>query len=231
MRDKNMKIAIIGGTGDQGLGLALRYAKSGENVVIGSRKAEKAENAVAEIENLLGKTNIENLEGLSNPDATIIADIIILTVPLQAQKATLDSIKEYVDGKIIIDATASLSSNIGGSPTEFIEVWEGSAAERTAAILKDKDVSIVSAYSNICSSSLMDHEEEIDCDCLVCGDDDESKLKAIELVNKLPGVNAIDCGSLSRTRIVEKITPLLIGLNIKNRIHHAGIRITGLDKK
>ncbi|MEA4957833.1 hypothetical protein SDC9_29442 [bioreactor metagenome] len=226
-----MKIAIIGGTGDQGLGLAMRYAKIGEDVVIGSRKAEKAENAVSEIENLLGQTNIKNLEGLSNPDAAVLADIIILTVPLQAQKATLDSIKDYVDGKIIIDATAPLSSNIGGSPIEFIEVWEGSAAERTVAILKGKNVDIVSAYSNISSSSLMNHEEDIDCDCLVCGDNNEAKLKAMELVNLLPGVNAIDCGPLSRTRIVEKITPLLIGLNIKNKTHYAGIRITGLDKK
>lgn len=226
-----MKIAVIGGTGDQGLGLAMRYVKAGEDVVIGSRKAEKAENAVAEIENLLGQGNIKNLEGMSNPDATVVSDILILTVPLQAQKATLDSIKEYVDGKIIIDATAPLNSNIGGSPMEFIEVWEGSAAERTVAILKDKDVGIVSAYSNISSSSLMNHERDIDCDCLVCGDDDEAKLKAMELVNKLPGVKAIDCGGISRSRIVEKITPLLIGLNIKNRTHYAGIRITGLDNK
>lgn len=225
-----MKIAVIGGTGDQGLGLALRYAKVGEDVVIGSRKAEKAENAVAEIENLLGHS-VKNLEGMSNPDAAVVSDILILTVPLQAQKPTLDSIKEYVDGKIIIDATAPLNSNIGGSPMEFIEVWEGSAAERTVAILKGKDVAIVSAYSNISSSSLMNHEKDIDCDCLVCGNNDEAKLKAMELVNKLPGVKAIDCGDLSRSRIVEKITPLLIGLNIKNRTHYAGIRITGLDKK
>lgn len=225
-----MKIAVIGGTGDQGLGLAMRYAKSGEDVVIGSRKAEKAENAVAEIENILGHS-MKNLEGLSNPDAAVVADILILTVPLQAQRPTLDSIKEYVDGKILIDATAPLNSNIGGSPMEFIEVWEGSAAERTVAILKGKDVAVVSAYSNISSSSLMNHEKDIDCDCLVCGDDDEAKLKAMELVNKLPGVKAIDCGGISRSRIVEKITPLLIGLNIKNRTHYAGIRITGLDNK
>lgn len=225
-----MKIAVIGGTGDQGLGLALRYAKVGEDVVIGSRKAEKAENAVAEIENLLGHS-VKNLEGMSNPDAAVVSDVLILTVPLQAQKPTLDSIKEYVDGKIIIDATAPLNSNIGGSPMEFIEVWEGSAAERTVAILKGKDVAIVSAYSNISSSSLMNHEKDIDCDCLVCGNNDEAKLKAMELVNKLPGVKAIDCGDISRSRIVEKITPLLIGLNIKNRTHYAGIRITGLDKK
>lgn len=225
-----MKIAVIGGTGDQGLGLALRYAKVGEDVVIGSRKAEKAENAVAEIENLLGHS-VKNLEGMSNPDAAVVSDVLILTVPLQAQKPTLDSIKEYVDGKIIIDATAPLNSNIGGSPMEFIEVWEGSAAERTAAILKGKDVAIVSAYSNISSSSLMNHEKDIDCDCLVCGNNDEAKLKAMELINKLPGVKAIDCGDISRSRIVEKITPLLIGLNIKNRTHYAGIRITGLDKK
>ncbi|MBZ9570630.1 NADPH-dependent F420 reductase [Methanobrevibacter sp. TMH8] len=225
-----MKIAVIGGTGDQGLGLAMRYAKSGEDVVIGSRKAEKAENAVAEIENILGHS-MKNLEGLSNPDAAVVADMLILTVPLQAQRPTLDSIKEYVDGKILIDATAPLNSNIGGSPMEFIEVWEGSAAERTVAILKGKDVAVVSAYSNISSSSLMNHEKDIDCDCLVCGDDDEAKLKAMELVNKLPGVKAIDCGGISRSRIVEKITPLLIGLNIKNRTHYAGIRITGLDNK
>lgn len=226
-----MKIAVIGGTGDQGLGLAMRYVKAGEDVVIGSRKAEKAENAVAEIENLLGESNIKNLEGMSNPDAAVVADILVLTVPLQAQKATLDSIKEFVDGKIIIDATAPLSSNIGGSPMEFIQVWEGSAAERTVAILKGKNVAVVSAYSNISSSSLMNHENDIDCDCLVCGDDEEAKLKAIELVNKLPGVKAIDCGALSRSRITEKITPLLIGLNIKNKTHYVGIRITGLDKK
>ncbi|RBQ24602.1 F420-dependent NADP reductase [Candidatus Methanobinarius endosymbioticus] len=226
-----MKIAVIGGTGDQGLGLAMRYAKAGEDVVVGSRKAENAENAVTEIENLLNQSNMKNLEGLSNPEATVAADILILTVPLQAQKTTLDSIKEYVDGKIIIDATAPLSSNIGGSPTEFIEVWEGSAAERTFSLLKGKDVAVVSAYSNISSSSLMNHKEDIDCDCLVCGDDEEAKLKAKELINKLPGVNAIDCGPLSRSRITEKITPLLIGLNIKNKTHYAGIRITGLDKK
>ena len=226
-----MKIAVIGGTGDQGLGLAMRYAKAGEDVVIGSRNLEKAENAVAEIENLLGIANIKNLEGMSNPDAAVVADILILTVPLQAQKATLDSIKEFVDGKIIIDATAPLSSNIGGFPMEFIQVWEGSAAERTLAILKGKDVAVVSAYSNISSSSLMNHKHDIDCDCLVCGDNEEAKIKAMELINKLPGVKAIDCGELSRSRITEKITPLLIGLNIKNKTHYAGIRITGLDKK
>lgn len=226
-----MKIAVLGGTGDQGLGLALRYVQAGENIIVGSRKVEKAENAVAEIENLLGKKNIDNLEGLNNPDATIAADILILTVPLQAQKVTLDSIKEYVDGKILIDATAPLSSNIGGFPMEFIQVWDGSAAERTVNILKGKDVSVFSAYSNISSSSLMNHEEDIDCDCLVCGDNNETKPDVIDLVNKLPGVNAIDCGSLSRSKIIEKITPLLIGLNIKNRTHYAGIRITGLNKK
>ena len=226
-----MKIGIIGGTGDQGLGLAMRYAKSGENIIIGSRKYEKAQNAVDEIENILGQANIKNLEGLNNPDAAIAADVLVLTIPLQAQKPTLDSIKKYVEGKILIDATVPLSSNIGGYPMEFIELWEGSAAERTASILKDKDVAVVSAYANISSSSLMDHENDIDCDCLVCGDNYEAKLKTMSLVNKLSGVNAIDCGPLSNSKIVEKITPLLIGLNIKNDTHYAGIRITGLDKR
>ncbi|KZX17142.1 NADP oxidoreductase coenzyme F420-dependent [Methanobrevibacter cuticularis] len=225
-----MKIAVIGGTGDQGLGLAIRYVKAGEDVIIGSRRAEKAENAVDEGEKFLNESHLKNLQGMSNQDAAVIADVLILTVPLQAQKATLDSIAEYVNGKTLIDATAPLNSNIGGSPMEFIQVWEGSAAERTADILKNKDVSVVSAFSNISSSSLMEFEREIDCDCLVCGDDNKSKQIAIDLINKLPGVKAIDCGDLSRSRIVEKITPLLIGLNIKNKTHYAGIRITGLDR-
>jgi len=107
-------------------------------------------------------------------------------------------------------------------------VWDGSAAERTANFLKDKNVRVVSAFNNISAASLTNIENNVDCDCLISGNDDEAKKEAMQLAEKIPGVRAIDCGLLENARIVEKITPLLINLNIRNKIKLAGIRITGL---
>ena len=134
-----MKIAIIGGTGDQGLGLALRFVKSGEQVIVGSRDIKKAENAVKLIKDMLNNENLPNLSAMTNEDAATNGDIVVLTVPLQAQMITLKSIKEYVQGKIFVDATVPLEGCIGGKPTRFVDLWEGSAAERSAAFL-GKDV-------------------------------------------------------------------------------------------
>ena len=225
-----MKVAVLGGTGDQGLGIAIRLVQAGEEVIIGSRGIEKAENAVNEVETLLDES-FDNLEGLTNPDAADKADIVILTVPILAQKPTLDSVKDFVKDKVFIDATVPLQSNIGGTPTTYFTVWEGSAAERTAAILKGSGAKVISAFNNISSSSLMNFKEEIDCDCLVTGDDAEAKNIAIELIEKIPGVKAIDCGALEQARTVERITALLINLNIKYRTHYGGLRITGLPDK
>ncbi|MGL4670201.1 MAG: NADPH-dependent F420 reductase [Methanobacteriaceae archaeon] len=225
-----MKIAILGGTGDQGLGIALRLVKAGEDVIIGSRKADKAEDAVAELENLLNSKKLNNVRGMTNEDASVLADVIILTVPLGAQAPTLKGIKEFVKDKIIIDATVPINSNLGGSPTQYIELSEGSAAERTATFLAGTNASVVSAFNNISASSLMDADNEIDCDCLISGDNKDSKAVAKEIIEKIPGINVIDCGPLEKARIVEKITPLLIQLNILNKTHYAGLRITGLDR-
>ncbi|MGL4670065.1 MAG: NADPH-dependent F420 reductase [Methanobacteriaceae archaeon] len=223
-----MKISVLGGTGDQGLGIVVRFIQQGEEVIIGSRKAEKAEAAVDKVKELLEKDNIPNLQGMSNEDAADKGDILILTVPLAAQMGTLKSVKEFVDGKILIDATVPLDTVIGGGPTRYVDLWQGSAAERTAEILKDKNVSVISAFNNISNSHLMNFNEAIDCDCLVSGDDTKSKKIAMALIDKIPGVKCIDCGSLEKARIVEKITPLLIGLNMKYKSHYGGLRITGL---
>ena len=131
-----MKIAIIGGTGDQGLGLALRFAKSGEQVLVGSRDLKKAENAVNIIKNMLNDDDLPNVTAMTNEEATKNGDIIILTVPLQAQMITLKSIKDHVGGKIFVDATAPLEGCIGGKPTRFVDLWEGSAAERFSCIFR-----------------------------------------------------------------------------------------------
>jgi NADPH-dependent F420 reductase len=223
-----MKIAIIGGTGDQGIGLALRFVKAGENIVVGSRDIKKAENTVNIIKNMLDSHELNNVKGRTNEDAAAWCDIAVLTVPLQAQMATLRSIKDNLEGKILIDATVPLDGCLGGKPTRYIDVWQGSAAERSAEFLKDKNVKLVSAFNNISAASLLNADEDVQCDCLISGDDMDSKKVAMELSEKIPGVKAIDCGPLENARIVEKITPLLINLNIRNRIKLAGIRITGL---
>lgn len=222
-----MKIAIVGGTGDQGLGLALRFAKAGEEVIIGSRDVKKALNAVNLVKKMI-KEEINNIQAATNSEAAQEGDIVLLTVPLQAQMATLSSIKDDVKGKIIVDATVPLESCIGGSPVRFVNVWEGSAVERTAEFLKDKNVQVISAFNNISAASLTNIDSEVDCDCLISGEDEEAKTLVMELAEKIPGVRSIDCGGLENARIVEKITPLLINLNIRNRIKLAGIRITGL---
>ncbi|MGZ7042993.1 MAG: NADPH-dependent F420 reductase [Methanobacterium sp.] len=223
-----MKIAIIGGTGDQGIGLALRFVKAGEIVIIGSRDIKKAENTVDIIKNMLESDEVKNVVGMTNDEAAAEGDIALLTVPLQAQMVTLRSIKDNLERKILIDATVPLDGCIGGKPTRYIEVWEGSAAERSAEFLKDKNVTVVSAFNNVSAASLLNINEDVDCDTLVSGDDLEAKKEVMVLAEKIPGVRAVDCGPLENARIVEKITPLLINLNIRNKIKLAGIRITGL---
>jgi len=226
--DLSMKIAMIGGTGDQGIGLALRFLKAGEKVIIGSRDIKKAENTVNMIKNMLDDEEAKNIVGMTNDEAAADGDIALLTVPLQAQMVTLRSVKDHLENKILIDATVPLDGCLGGSPTKYIEVWQGSAAERSAEFLKDKNVKVVSSFNNISAASLLNINEDVQCDCLISGDDLESKKEVMALAEKIPGVKAIDCGPLENARIVEKITPLLINLNIRNRVKLAGIRITGL---
>lgn len=226
-----MKVAIIGGTGSQGLNLGKRFAIAGEEVIIGSRKEEKALTKVEETLELLKDYNNINMVGMCNEDAAKEGDLLILTVPLAAQKPTLQSIKEFVGDKIVLDATVPLETAIGGSPARFVDLMEGSAAERTAKILKKTDAKVISAFCNISNSLLENIPEPIDCDCLIAGNDNEAKKVAIELIEKIPGVDCIDCGKLEKARMIEKITPLLIGLNIKYKSHFGGIRITGIKKE
>ena len=221
-----MKVAVIGGTGGQGLGIAVRFVKAGEDVIIGSRTSDKAEAAVAKVKELLG--DVKNVRAMANPDAAKAADVLMLTVPLAAQKDTLLSIKEGAAGKPLMDATGPLESAIGGSATKCMNLPDGSAAQRAQAILPDAKV--ICAFNNISQTWFMQLDEPIDCDCLICGNDRDAKAMVTPLIEKIPGVKVVDCGALERASIIEKITPLLIGLNIRNKCQFGGIRITGLDK-
>ena len=224
-----MIVSIIGGTGPQGLGIGERLAIEGVDVIIGSRKEEKALEVVEQAKKDLADYDLSTMSGMANEDAAREGDILIITVPLAAQKPTVEGIKEFCKDKIVMDATVPLETAIGGKPFRFIDLMEGSAAERTASILEGTGAKVICAFCNISNSHLANIPAEIDCDCLIAGDDKESKEAAAELINKIPGIKTIDCGILEKARIIEKITPLLIGLNIKYKSHYGGLRITGIN--
>ncbi|WP_299523548.1 NADPH-dependent F420 reductase [uncultured Methanobrevibacter sp.] len=224
-----MKIGIIGGTGAQGLGIAKRLAIAGEDVIVGSRKEEKALKIVEETNEEIKEYNPKKLTGMANEDAAANADVLILTVPLEAQSATLKTIKENAKGKILLDATVPLETAIGGPVSNVLHINPGSAAERAAKILKDVNVKVIAAFNNISNSHLANLSEPIDCDCLICGDDEEAKQVATEIIEKIPDLKAIDIGPLNKAHLIESITPLLIGMNIKYKSHYGGFRITGID--
>ena len=225
-----MIVSIIGGTGPQGLGIGERLAIEGVDVIIGSRKEEKALEVVAQAKEDLKDYDLSTMKGMANEDAAREGDVLIITVPLAAQKPTIEGIKEFCKDKIVMDATVPLETAIGGKPFRFIDLMEGSAAERTASILEGTGAKVICAFCNISNSHLSNIPEEIDCDCLIAGDDKEAKETAAELINKIPGIRTIDTGILEKSRIIEKITPLLIGLNIKYKSHYGGLRITGIPK-
>lgn len=224
-----MKIGIIGGTGPQGLGIGKRLAIAGEDVIIGSRQEEKAVSVVETVKEELMEYAPLRIVGMANEDAAKEADLIIMTVPLQAQLPTLKGIKEFCTDKIFLDATVPLETAIGGPVSNLLHCNPGSASERTAKILDGTGAKVIAAFNNISNSHLGNIPEPIDCDCLICGDDNEAKEIAIGLIEKIPNLRAIDIGKLEKAHLIESITPLLIGLNIKYKSHYGGFRITGVD--
>ena len=217
-------IAIIGGTGPAGIGLALRWARAGETIIIGSRDEQRAQLAAAAVQLKVG--NQANISGMDNSAACAAADILMLTVPFEGQAALLKQLKPAMtEGSILIDATVPLAAAVGGRPSRPLGVWQGSAAQQTAELVP-KDVSVVAAFHNL-SADLLNGDLPLDCDVIVCSDDPDAAQLTRELAVKIPGVRAIDGGKLENARIVEQITALLIGMNIRHK-GHSGIRITGL---
>jgi 8-hydroxy-5-deazaflavin:NADPH oxidoreductase len=219
------KIAVLGGTGPAGMGLALRWARAGETVIIGSRDPKRAQDAAGKIAHMAGAT--ANVSGMENSAACAATDLCVLTVPFDGQAELLKQLKPaFKPGTILIDATVPLAATIGGRPTRVLGVWQGSAAQQ-AAELVPKGVTVAAAFHNV-SADVLNGDAPIDCDVIVCSDDDHARALASELAEKIPGVRAVDGGKLENARIVEQITALLITLNIRHKTHGAGIRITGL---
>lgn len=219
-------ITIIGGTGDQGFSLALRWAKAGEHILIGSRERTKAESAAQKIAQALGGDF--NVEGLENGEAVSRAGIIVLTVPFTAQAAVLQGVKEnFKEGDLLIDVTVPLEAAFGGKASKVFTPWLGSAAEQ-AAELVPQGVTVVSAFHNVGAKALQDLNKKIDCDVIVCGNSREGKETVRRLIELIPVAGFVDGGALDNSRIVEALTALLISINRRYKVENSGIRITGI---
>jgi NADPH-dependent F420 reductase len=219
------KIAVIGGTGDQGFGLVLRWAKAGEKVIIGSRMQQKAEDAAKRANGILGG---DLVTGMENPKAAAAGDVVVMSVPFAAHVDMIKSVRDSIQpDDLFIDVVVPLSTAVGGPATSALSVWEGSAAQQAAKLLPPK-TRVASAFHNVVAEALQNISKNVDSDVIVCSDSQETRKAAMELATEIPGVRAIDGGRLENSRIVEQITALLIGINIRYKVNDAGIRITGL---
>jgi NADPH-dependent F420 reductase len=211
-----MKIAVLGGTGHLGKGLVLRLASLGYEVIVGSRSIEKAEAKAKEYSEILGV----KVTGLTNEEASKLCDIAILAIPWKHAFSTAEALKDKLANKIVVSPVVPMEK-VNGNFT-YVNLPEGSAAEKIASILKDSRV--VSAYHNIPAKKFANLNAEFEWDVAVCGDDEEAKSVIIEITNEIKGLRALDAGSLANSRIIESLTPLLINIAIKNNMKELGVR-------
>ncbi len=222
------KIGILGGTGPEGSGLAYRWACAGEHILIGSRDAQRAAETAARLRARIGGT--AQIVGADNAAAVAQCEIVVVTVPFSGQAALLKQLKSaWRPGTIVIDTTVPLAATVGGAATRMLGVWQGSAAEQTKELLP-AGVSVAAAFQNL-GAEVLAGDGPVDCDVLVCSDDEKAKQIAFELAGNIPGARALNGGKLENARIVESLTALLIGLNMRYKVHAAGIRFTGLPVK
>lgn len=219
-KGKLMTVAVLGGSGKEGSGLSLRWANSGYKVIIGSRTAEKAETAAKELNDILGG---DYLRGMENAEACAAADLIVLSVPYDAQKSTLQAVREHLEGKIVVDVTVPLQP----PKVRQVHVPAGHAAALEAQALLGGGVRLISAFQNVSAVKLKKLDQAVDCDVLVCGDDAEAKQEVIHLV-EAAGMRGIDAGPLANAVAAEALTPVLLYINKKYGVEGSGIRITGL---
>lgn len=218
-------IGIIGGTGKEGKGLAYRWLKAGFHVIIGSRQVEKAEAAATEIRSLAGEDSPGVITGLTNPDAAARADLVVLTVPFTAHHSTLESLKDCLAGKILIDVTVPL---VPPKVTRVQMPPEGSAAQAAQAILGDQ-VRVVGAFQNVSYERLLNDNEDVGCDVLVTGSGKAARVQVLELV-RAAGMTGWDAGPIENSVVAEGLTSVLIGINKQFGVQSAGIKITGVPQ-
>lgn len=215
-------IAILGGTGKEGKGLAYRWGKAGHRVIIGSRQAEKALAAAEDIRAI--SPEVVKVEGMANPEAAQQAEIVVLTVPFAVHQEMLTSLKPYLAGKILVDVTVPL---VPPKVTKVQMPPAGSASQEAQQILGEQ-TQVVSAFQNISYEKLL-NDEDIECDVLVCGSSKSARGVVLELI-KDAGLVGWDAGPLENSVVIEGMTSILIGLNKQYGVQSAGVRITGVPR-
>jgi 8-hydroxy-5-deazaflavin:NADPH oxidoreductase len=217
-------IPIIGGTGALGYGLAMRWARAGRAVVIGSRSAERAEEAARKVTERAADAEVE---GLPNEAAARQGPVVLLTVPFRAQSENLNNLRQALEpGQLLVDCTVPLAAAVGGKATRALGVWQGSAAQQAQEMVP-AGVTVVAALHTLSAPTLADPSAELDEDVLLCGDRKADKARVARLIEEIRGLRAVNAGPLEMARIVEQLTPLLISIHARYKAH-AGIRIQGL---
>ena len=217
-------VAVIGASGALGFGIAVRLARSGVPIAIGSREAQRAEQTV---QRCAGAIPHGVFSAHDNAGAVRAARTVILSVPFRNQAETLANLADALTaGQLLIDASVPLAAAVSGKATRLIGVWQGSAAEQAAEMVPD-GVRVVSALHTVSAASLTDLEQALEQDVLLCGDVHKDKREAAHLLQRIEGLRCVDCGRLEMARITESLTALLIGVNARYKVH-AGIRVMGL---
>ena len=220
-----MRIAVVGGTGEEGFGLALRLARAGHDVVIGSRDEAKAADAVSRAKAILGAD--APVDGAANIDAVPGAEVVIVTVPFAGQAKTYELLKPALaDGVVVLDATSPLATAVGGKAWEVLRPWAGSAAEQARSVI-GPGPRLVAGFHTIAASALTDLDSPVDSDVLLAGDDAEAVAIIGSLADQIPGLRWVHVGGLAMARITETLTPLLISINRRYKRRDAGFRIVG----
>ena len=224
--DTPSPVPIIGGTGALGAGLAMRWARAGVPVVIGSRSAERAAEAAGKIRDAVPDAQAE---GLENAEAAARGDVVFLTVPFRNQSENLNNLRGVLrEGQILVDCTVPLAAAVSGKATRSLGVWQGSAAQQAQEMVPD-GVTVVAALHTVSAPVLGDPDAALDEDVLVCGDKKAPKAQVARLIERIDGLRAVNAGALEMARIVEQLTPMLISINTRYKTH-AGIHIQGLPE-
>lgn len=215
-----VKIAILGGTGDEGLGLAMRWAAAGHEVIIGSRSADRAATAAAQVRAAVATANVA---GMANAAATEAAEVVVLSVPYAAQRDTLTALAAALTGKVLVSVVVPLQFGPGGP--HALRVEAGSAAEEVRALVPG--ARIVSAFHNLSAATLMEVASDLHCDVVVCSDDAEAKRTVMKLAEEMHGVRALNGGALAYSRYVEDLTALILAMNRRYKAH-ASVAFVGI---
>ena len=216
---------MIGGTGDEGFGLALRLAGAGHRVVIGSRSEERGAQAAERARQMLGDDT--PVDGTSNDTAAAGAELVFVTVPYAGQAEIYRSIKDAVpSGRVLVDTTTPLATAVGGRPWQVVRPWHGSAAEQAKALL-GPGVRLVAGFHTVAAEPLQDLATSLEGDVLLCGDDADAKEQVGRLVEQIPDLRWVDAGGLAMARVVEPLTALLVSVNRAYGLREAGIKLVG----